>query len=514
MYLFKMHTLCNYLVLFGDFEIKLDLRVKYNMYKSERIERKWRSTVPNHLDSMMAMGFVETSLKLTDAVFSQELKSVAGITSEIFFETGGPFKESFSDYWPESLSGKEAVLKFASMEKKLILDAESISSFVSLPLWPGGVEATTWLSQSWDATKEVLNGLNDDWHVWVDWYQDRLDGKPANKDLELAKAQIPNELWEAGPATVNAEIARLNREHEGDETADRDSKEDPNAREVDAAISIHPEVAIDQTEESALSDFRVDEDTNETRTTPMPDDPPPPEDPYRMRDQSVRLSVLKDLAKNLHTAFLRDKPQVPTSLRLDLNNYAKEAAELPENVRPRMLIVLGDRFAIALEDDDIRAGMSNYLVSSLEGFVQEHAGLVAAFYRGVAEQAQQRAAEVEAQPVERLQELEAAILESAKQIEQLGEQGAPKPASGFLADLRAEMASLREQQERLPLISDEAARQAGARQISVSFTQWSATQVRHVARIVEHVAKSKPAIVTSLFGTIWTVIELILLLLP
>lgn len=65
----------------------------------------------------------------------------------------------------------------------------------------------------WNWLRRDLRSANEDWFVWVDWYQDRLDGKAANEDLEVAKALIPDETWDAGPAVLNAEIARLIWEH-------------------------------------------------------------------------------------------------------------------------------------------------------------------------------------------------------------------------------------------------------------------------------------------------------------
>jgi hypothetical protein len=45
--------------------------------------------------------------------------------------------------------------------------------------------------------------------VWTDWYQARLDGRPAYGPLEIDRVLIAPELWEAGPRAVNAEIRRL-----------------------------------------------------------------------------------------------------------------------------------------------------------------------------------------------------------------------------------------------------------------------------------------------------------------
>src|SRR5208337_5695413 len=39
--------------------------------------------------------------------------------------------------------------------------------------------------------------------------------QPPNEALEIARAMIPDEIWEQGPAVVNAEIKRLIAEHAG-----------------------------------------------------------------------------------------------------------------------------------------------------------------------------------------------------------------------------------------------------------------------------------------------------------
>ena len=74
----------------------------------------------------------------------------------------------------------------------------------------------------------MLRSLPDDWQVWVDWYNDRIRGAPFDEALELKKALIPNEIWEQGPAVVNAEIARIIEEHERQKA----DAQDPSVRDL------------------------------------------------------------------------------------------------------------------------------------------------------------------------------------------------------------------------------------------------------------------------------------------
>jgi hypothetical protein len=75
--------------------------------------------------------------------------------------------------------------------------------------------------EAWQGLKAALLAANEGWEVWVDWYEARLAGDathPPNEALEIARATIPDEIWQQGPAVVNAEIKRLIGEHEGPHT--------------------------------------------------------------------------------------------------------------------------------------------------------------------------------------------------------------------------------------------------------------------------------------------------------
>ena len=68
--------------------------------------------------------------------------------------------------------------------------------------------------RQWKRLRSILLSAGDDWDVWVDWYEARLRGDPAEEDLEISRATLPDELWKEGPAAVNARIKELVAEHE------------------------------------------------------------------------------------------------------------------------------------------------------------------------------------------------------------------------------------------------------------------------------------------------------------
>ncbi|WP_123580068.1 hypothetical protein [Phaeobacter piscinae] len=64
--------------------------------------------------------------------------------------------------------------------------------------------SNVWLAFLEDATITTLP-----WRFWRDWYQGLLDGKQLDWELQRRVALIDNEVWNAGPEAVAAEIDRI-----------------------------------------------------------------------------------------------------------------------------------------------------------------------------------------------------------------------------------------------------------------------------------------------------------------
>ena len=47
---------------------------------------------------------------------------------------------------------------------------------------------------------------DEDWDVWIDWYEERLRGGSRGENYELVFASVPQEEWDKGPAAANAWI--------------------------------------------------------------------------------------------------------------------------------------------------------------------------------------------------------------------------------------------------------------------------------------------------------------------
>jgi signal recognition particle receptor subunit beta len=87
-------------------------------------------------------------------------------------------------------------------------DAEGDPVFLlAQPLWPEDVPAET--ARLWIQLQRDLRGLDAGFEVWIDWYQDRLDGKSFGWEIERQWALLSKEQLSQSPAEINAYLKGL-----------------------------------------------------------------------------------------------------------------------------------------------------------------------------------------------------------------------------------------------------------------------------------------------------------------
>ncbi|MBS8260144.1 hypothetical protein DYI23_07935 [Roseibium polysiphoniae] len=87
------------------------------------------------------------------------------------------------------------------------------SELLESPLWltgemPGGI------LDCWGVLKELLLRADENWQVWIDWYESILSGQISSIGLEKSRAALVERFWTQGPAAVNARIRELIDEYE------------------------------------------------------------------------------------------------------------------------------------------------------------------------------------------------------------------------------------------------------------------------------------------------------------
>jgi tetratricopeptide (TPR) repeat protein len=92
------------------------------------------------------------------------------------------------------------------------------------PIWPPQRKEYAWMRDSWTWIKGALHEADENWEVWTDWYDARLEGRSIVDPLEFARASIPNDVWSNGPRLINAHIKRLIAENAGEKLQDHISQ--------------------------------------------------------------------------------------------------------------------------------------------------------------------------------------------------------------------------------------------------------------------------------------------------
>jgi hypothetical protein len=82
-------------------------------------------------------------------------------------------------------------------------DELGLVGMLDSPLWAS--ELPSWATADWTLIQSSWPS-NENWDVWIAWYEARLRGGSGGEDYELVFASVPQEEWDKGPATANAWI--------------------------------------------------------------------------------------------------------------------------------------------------------------------------------------------------------------------------------------------------------------------------------------------------------------------
>jgi hypothetical protein len=93
-----------------------------------------------------------------------------------------------------------------SLDATRVEESVVASVIAGSPLWLEGQPDE--LRSLWQEMKAALLAGGQDWEVWTDWYEARLEGRVRDEEGELAYVRIEKDLWAQGPAIVNAEIKK------------------------------------------------------------------------------------------------------------------------------------------------------------------------------------------------------------------------------------------------------------------------------------------------------------------
>jgi hypothetical protein len=102
----------------------------------------------------------------------------------------------FAAFFAQSNHERSAV----SLDALFISSGRTAQHLVCFPLWPDG--EPKWIEQ-WRQNLQEILPREDDWQVWIDWYNRRIEGVSDPEEIELVFATVPDKEREAGPAAAN-----------------------------------------------------------------------------------------------------------------------------------------------------------------------------------------------------------------------------------------------------------------------------------------------------------------------
>jgi hypothetical protein len=115
-----------------------------------------------------------------------------------------------------------------SVDATRVEKGAAASVIAGSPLWPQGQPDE--VRSLWQEMKAALLAAKQDWDVWTDWYEARLERRGNDEEREqreLAYVRIEEALWNQGPAIVNAEIKHRIEELEPPQGHTQESKRSP-----------------------------------------------------------------------------------------------------------------------------------------------------------------------------------------------------------------------------------------------------------------------------------------------
>jgi hypothetical protein len=164
----------------------------------------------------------------------------------------------------------ESLLAAFGVDASLLNQGFSPVTLANSRLWPSPLP--DWVRDSWAELRAELLGLNENWDVWTEWYDELLAGNFPNQEIQIARVTIEDAIWQQGPEVVNAHIKEIITEREIFKSATEDKPDElPNAdtipRQTTAASQfvLNAEGRLDLLPDAPLADGMQHETYQEVR---------------------------------------------------------------------------------------------------------------------------------------------------------------------------------------------------------------------------------------------------------
>lgn len=153
-------------------------------------ERAWAREGGHNASAMNAYCAVSTARSIHDGHDRAAMTVRNTVLSDPYIAALNPTALANSPYWTA-----------ASLDAVAIESGMTSERLASHPLWLA--EPPSQLQPHRLRLKNELLTDDNDWRVWIDWYEARWSGQSSIDAIEVARVSIPDEIWNAGPRAIN-----------------------------------------------------------------------------------------------------------------------------------------------------------------------------------------------------------------------------------------------------------------------------------------------------------------------
>ena len=170
---------------------------------------------PNHANELRAAALVATehaaaehisdALALSAAAYAAAVADMVAQDSAFAAPLATPFDgpAPFAAAYSAAAATADPAVRMEIRFDASALQRLGARQLAELPLWRQSLP--DWWKKNWESLKTALP-RDEDWDVWIEWYEERLLGGSRGETYELVFASAPQEVWDRGPSAANAWI--------------------------------------------------------------------------------------------------------------------------------------------------------------------------------------------------------------------------------------------------------------------------------------------------------------------
>jgi hypothetical protein len=165
---------------------------------------------PNHANELRTTALVAAEhdidgLPLSAAAYAAAVADIVTQDSAFAAPLAAPFDgpPPFAAAYAAAAAAADPAVRMEIRFDASALQRLGARRLADLPLW--WESPPDWWKHGWERLKAALPD-DEDWDVWIDWYEERLRGGSRGEAYELVFASAPQEVWDRGPAAANAWI--------------------------------------------------------------------------------------------------------------------------------------------------------------------------------------------------------------------------------------------------------------------------------------------------------------------